>query len=160
MTIYSEITAHVELASLRKCLVLTISSIFFLVSLVPLPWHLEVPRLGVKLEAQLWAYTTLTATPDPSCICDLHCSSWQCQVLNPLSEARDQTHILMILLRFITTEPWWVLLFTKFYKCRILKNNTWNHIWSLFDYVITWIFKEYFLSLKMLVTYMPRTIKL
>ena len=28
-------------------------------------------------------------------ICNLHPSSWQCQVLNPLSEARDQTHILM-----------------------------------------------------------------
>ena len=84
MTIYSEITAHVELASLRKCLVLTISSIFFLVSLVPLPWHLEVPRLGVKLEAQLWAYTTLIATPDPSCICDLHLSQ-QGKVLDALT---------------------------------------------------------------------------
>ena len=30
-----------------------------------------------------------------SYICDLHHSSWQHQILNPLSEIRDQTHILM-----------------------------------------------------------------
>ena len=36
-----------------------------------------------------------TATRDPSCICNLHHSSWQCQILNPMSKARDQTHILM-----------------------------------------------------------------
>uniref|UniRef100_A0A8D1VUY0 Myosin light chain 1/3, skeletal muscle isoform n=1 Tax=Sus scrofa TaxID=9823 RepID=A0A8D1VUY0_PIG len=33
--------------------------------------------------------------PDPSHICNLHHSSGQCQILNPLSEARDQTHNLM-----------------------------------------------------------------
>ena len=27
--------------------------------------------------------------------CDLHHSSWQCQILHPLSEAGDQSHILM-----------------------------------------------------------------
>jgi len=32
---------------------------------------------------------TATAMPDPSHICDLHHSSWQCQILNPLSKARD-----------------------------------------------------------------------
>ena len=52
-------------------------------------WYMEVPRLGVKLELQLLAYTTATATQDPSRICDLHHSSWQCQTPNPLSEARD-----------------------------------------------------------------------
>ena len=36
-----------------------------------------------------------TATPDLSCIYDLHHSSQQCQILNPLSEARDQTWVLM-----------------------------------------------------------------
>ena len=58
------------------------------------PWHMEVPRLGVKLELQLQAYTTAIAAPDPSRICDLH-SSQQCWILNPLSEARVQTHILI-----------------------------------------------------------------
>ena len=40
--------------------------------------HMEVPRLGVESELQLPAYTTATATPDPSHVCDLHNSSRQC----------------------------------------------------------------------------------
>jgi len=56
---------------------------------------MEVPSLGVELELQLLAYTTATATLDPSYICDLCCSLWQCQILNLLREARDHTCILM-----------------------------------------------------------------
>ena len=52
-------------------------------------------QLGVKSELQLPAYTTGMATPDPSRVCDLHHSSRQCRLINPLSEARDRTHILM-----------------------------------------------------------------
>ena len=55
--------------------------------------HMEVPRQGVESELQLPA--TATATWDPRLICDLHHSSQQCWILNPLSEARDQTSILM-----------------------------------------------------------------
>ena len=36
-----------------------------------------------------------TATTDLNLVCDLHHSSWQCQILNPLSKAREQTHVLM-----------------------------------------------------------------
>ena len=43
--------------------------------------HTEVPTLGVKLELQLPAYTTATATWDMSHVCDLHHSSWQHQIL-------------------------------------------------------------------------------
>ena len=43
----------------------------FFVFLGPHPWHMRVPRLGVKSELQLPAYTTLTATWDPSRVCDL-----------------------------------------------------------------------------------------
>ena len=59
---------------------------------------MEVPRLGVQLELQMPAYTTATAiaTPDPSCVCNLHHSSGQRQILNPLSKARDQTRNLMV----------------------------------------------------------------
>ena len=57
--------------------------------------HMEVSRLGVKSELLLPAYTTATATQDLSCICDLHHSSWQCQILNSLSKARDGTCVLM-----------------------------------------------------------------
>ena len=61
----------------------------FLSFLGPHPRHMEVPRLGVQLELQPLDGTTATATPDPSCVCDLHHSSWQHRLLNPLSEARD-----------------------------------------------------------------------
>ena len=59
------------------------------------PQHMEVPRLGVELELQLPASATATATWDPSGICDLHHSSWQHRIPDPLSKARDQTRILM-----------------------------------------------------------------
>ena len=66
-----------------------------IVFLGPRPQHMKVPRLGVKSELQLPAYAIATATPDPSCICNLHHSSQQPQILNPLSKARDQTYILI-----------------------------------------------------------------
>ena len=43
--------------------------------------HMEVPKLGVESELQLLACTTATATRDPSLLCDLHLSSWQCRSL-------------------------------------------------------------------------------
>ena len=58
------------------------------------PAHMEIPRRGVESELQLMAYTTATATPDPSCLCDLRRSSWQRRILYPLSKARDPTGIL------------------------------------------------------------------
>ena len=54
---------------------------------------MEVHRLGVKLE--LLAYARATKMQDPSHVCDLHHSSQQPWILKPLSEARDQTFILM-----------------------------------------------------------------
>ena len=68
-------------------LVLFFFSSFFL---GPWAWHMEVPRLGVEP----LAYATATATPDPSLVCDLHHSSRQCQIPNPLSDARDRTCVL------------------------------------------------------------------
>ena len=55
---------------------------------------MEVPRRGVESELQLPGYTTATATWDLSHVFGLRCSLWQCQILNPVREARDQTHIL------------------------------------------------------------------
>ena len=54
-----------------------------------------VPKLGVESKLQLLAYTTATATWDPSHVCDLHHSPWQRQILNPLSKVRDKTCIPM-----------------------------------------------------------------
>ena len=56
----------------------------------------EVPRLGLDLELQLQAHTTATEMQDPSPVCDLHHSSQRRQILNLLSEDRDQTHNFMV----------------------------------------------------------------
>ena len=62
------------------------------------PWHMEVPRFGVECELLLPSYTT--ATQDPSRVYDLHPSSRQPWILNPLSKARQRACILM--------DPSWV----------------------------------------------------
>ena len=55
----------------------------------------EFPRVGSESNLQLPAYATTTATQDRSHVCDLHHSSWPRQILNPRSEARDRTLVLM-----------------------------------------------------------------
>ena len=57
---------------------------------------MEVPRLGVASELQPPAYATATAMKDLSDVCNLHHSSQQHQILNPLIKARDRTHGLMV----------------------------------------------------------------
>ena len=69
--------------------------IFFFFFLGLHPRHMEVPRLGVESELQPLAYTTATATQDPSRVCDLQHSSRQHWILTPLNEAGDRTCILM-----------------------------------------------------------------
>ena len=54
---------------------------------------MKVPKLRVKLELQLLAYST--AMRDPIHVYDLHHSSQQHQIPDPLKEDRDQTHVLM-----------------------------------------------------------------
>ena len=57
--------------------------------------NMDVPRLGVESELQLPALQLQPQQWDLNHICDLcHCSQ-QCWILNPLSEARDWTCILM-----------------------------------------------------------------
>ena len=58
---------------------------------------MKAPRLGVG-----WIGATAASLhhshrewQDPSCVCDLHHSSQQCQIPNPLSKARDRTRILI-----------------------------------------------------------------
>ena len=52
-------------------------------------------RSQVISELQLPAYTSATATQNPSRDCDLHHCSRQGRILNLLSDARDRTCILM-----------------------------------------------------------------
>ena len=56
---------------------------------------MKVLGLGVESELQLLAYAAATAMWDPGHACNLHHSSWQHRILNPLSEARDRTCFLM-----------------------------------------------------------------
>ena len=78
------------------CLSILLLLLSFFFFLGPHVQHMEVLQLGVELELQLPAYSTAMATPDLSHACNLHPSSWQGWILNPLREARDQTHILVI----------------------------------------------------------------
>ena len=48
---------------------------FVFVFLGPNLWHMEVPRLGVKLELPLPVYATARATPNLGCICDLYATA-------------------------------------------------------------------------------------
>ena len=110
--------------------------------------HMEVDRLGVKSELQLPAYTPATATPDLSLVCDLHHSSRQCRILNPLRKARDRTRNLMVPSRILQPlrhdENSW----DHFYKntSHLLKAPHPNII-TLGEYISTYEFKEYIYSL-------------
>ena len=68
---------------------------FFFAFLGPYLQHMELPRLGVKSELQPPATAITTAVPDPSWVCELHHSSRQHWIVNPLKRVRDQTHILI-----------------------------------------------------------------
>ena len=72
-------------------LLLLLSFIF----LGPHPQHMEIPRLGVETKLPLLAYSTAIATRDQRHICNLHYSSQQCQIFNPLRKARVWTWVLM-----------------------------------------------------------------
>ena len=65
---------------------------------------MEVPRLGDELELQLQAYTTATATPGPRHVYDLHHSSRQYRILNPLGPGIEPASS-WVLVKFISAEP-------------------------------------------------------
>ena len=67
---------------------------YFILFLLPHRQHMEAPRQGAELELHLPAYVTAIATWDPSYVCNLHQSSGQRWILNPLSKTRDHTCIL------------------------------------------------------------------
>ena len=59
---------------------------------------MEVPRLEVELGMQLPAYTMVIVMLDLSHIsdlCQIYATTHSAGSLNPLNEARDQTHIFM-----------------------------------------------------------------
>ena len=60
------------------------------------PQHMEVPRLGNQSELQLPACTAATAMQDLGRVYNLYHNSGQRQIPNPLREARDWTHNLIV----------------------------------------------------------------
>ena len=65
---------------------------FFLFTATPTAYGTPWARIQIRVAVAV--YTTAKATRDPRRICNLCHSLWQCQILNPLSKARDGTHIL------------------------------------------------------------------
>ena len=103
--ISSEEASPAPPSSDRKALVLVFCFCFCFCFLGPQVQPMEVPRLEVESDLQPPAYTIATATWDLRRICDLHHSSRQCQILNPLSKAWDRTHNLMDISWVLSAEP-------------------------------------------------------
>ena len=93
--IFTDILSSSWATTVTQCVHVLFFFFFFFVFLGLHPLHMKAPRLGVELELQPPAYTTATATWEPSHVFNLHYSSWQLWILNPLSEARDWTCIFM-----------------------------------------------------------------
>ena len=68
--------------------------LFLFFGLFGISWAAPVAYGGSQARGLIGAvatglYIRATASQDPSHVCKLHHSSWQCWILNPLSEARD-----------------------------------------------------------------------
>ena len=71
-------------------------------------------------------YATDKATLDLSHICDLCCSLWQCQILNLLSEARDQTNTFRDTMSLALTSwhrSWWKALLPNVFVLNLLSHD-------------------------------------
>ena len=84
------------------CVYMYLYIYLFVCFLVPQLQHMEVPRLGVKSEPQLPAYTTAMAIPDMSYISD---SSQQHGSLTHWAGSGIELTSSWMLIRFITAEP-------------------------------------------------------
>ena len=127
---------------------------FFFKFLGPHPWHMEVPRLGVKTELQLPAFARATAMQDPSRICDLHHSLGNTRSLTHWARPGIEPEISWFLVRFVSTMPRWELpLPCKFYlQDLVARLSEINWIWALTSLLMlgihtTWI--NYLISQKL-----------
>ena len=66
----------------------------FFFFLGPHLWHMAVPRLRVESELAAGLHHSYSHTKSEH-VCDLHQSSWEGWILNPLSQARDRTCLFM-----------------------------------------------------------------
>ena len=67
-------------------------------------WHMEVHRLVVELFCSCQAYNTATAMVDLSCVYNLHHSSLQCRILNPLSRPGIKPTPSWLVVSLLTTD--------------------------------------------------------
>ena len=84
-----------SLCPIQGLLMSPVTNFFFFFFFWAAPAAYGGSQARVESELQLPTYTTTTAMQDPSRLCDLHHSSRQHPILNPLSKAKDQTCILM-----------------------------------------------------------------
>ena len=120
-----------RLPSLKKCLFLIgqVFWVFFFFCILALhPQHMEVPQDSIPIwsyscwptpQPQQYGISAASAMSDQSCICDLHHSSQQCQILHPLGEARDRTLMVPSRIRFhctMTGMPVYFILFFLYIK--------------------------------------------
>ena len=91
----------------------------------------------------------LIATWNLSLVCDLHHRSQQCQILKPLSGARDWTSILMDTSWVVSTEPQWELLeHTLYTHSSFVVQLCCYHSWLLWVVLLwTWMYKCLFKTL-------------
>ena len=75
---------------------------------------MEVPRLGVKSELQLLAYTTATAVQHLSHICELTTAYGNAGSLTHCVRPGIELASSWILVGFVTSEPQWELLTSRF----------------------------------------------
>ena len=77
-----------------------LSFVFFVVVVVAISWAAPAAYGGSQgrglIGAAAIAYARATATRDPSRVCNLHHSSRQRRIVNPLSTGRDRTRNLMV----------------------------------------------------------------
>ena len=76
---------------------------FGLLRAIPVAYGSSQARSGIRATAT--GLCQASATPDLSCICDLHHSPQQHRILSPLSKARDEPASSWILVRFVSAEP-------------------------------------------------------
>ena len=75
--------------------------VFFFFRAAPMAYGSSRARGQIRATAA--GLATATPMPDPSGVYNLH--HWQCWILNPLSRAKDRTHVLMELIGFVSAEP-------------------------------------------------------
>ena len=78
---------------------------YFIVFLGPHPQYIEIPRLEVKSELQILAYTTATATPDLRQVCDLHTAHSNAGSLTHCVRPGIEPTSSWMLVDFIAAEP-------------------------------------------------------